>query len=243
MADRLRSDELARLRGEIAAVRAECAALRRQVARRRRSRHRRFIPAAALALLLALVPLGLLAANPFTDLDPGSVHNADIDALYTAGITTGCVPNARYCPADFVTREQMASFLARTAGLGSNPPVARALTAETATNAAHAATADNASALGGLPASGFVRASAALVHTATVANSTANFTIIDHPLTNAEPARYLLATQELRLPSPIYNPHPIGVYYSSAFARWTIINEDGAGIPAGATFIVLVIEP
>ena len=38
----------------------------------------------------------------------------------------------------------MASFIARAAGLGTNPPVANAKTAQTATNAASADTATNA---------------------------------------------------------------------------------------------------
>jgi hypothetical protein len=63
--------------------------------------------------------------TPFTDLT-GGVHDANIEAIYNAGITTGCVPNQEYCPTANVTREEMASFLARTAGLGSNKPVANA---------------------------------------------------------------------------------------------------------------------
>ena len=52
--------------------------------------------------------------NLFID-DDGSVFAADIDRLATAGVTKGCNPpaNDRYCPNDPVTREQMASFLAR----------------------------------------------------------------------------------------------------------------------------------
>jgi hypothetical protein len=52
--------------------------------------------------------------NRFTD-DDGSVFERDIDRLATAGVTKGCNPpdNTRYCPNDSVTREQMASFLAR----------------------------------------------------------------------------------------------------------------------------------
>jgi hypothetical protein len=85
-------------------------------------------------LLVALLPLSLLAANPFTDLDPAqdgpTGHNPNIDLIYNAGITKGCNPpeNTAYCPKDLVTREQMASFLARTAGLGSNAPVVNAKT-------------------------------------------------------------------------------------------------------------------
>ncbi len=56
-----------------------------------------------MTLLVALLPLTLLAANPFGDLT-GGVHDANIDAIYNAGITTGCVPNESYCPTDNVTR-------------------------------------------------------------------------------------------------------------------------------------------
>ncbi|HSJ34617.1 MAG TPA: SpoIID/LytB domain-containing protein [Acidimicrobiia bacterium] len=47
--------------------------------------------------------------------DDSSVFERDIDLLATAGVTKGCNPpdNTRYCPGDSVTREQMASFLAR----------------------------------------------------------------------------------------------------------------------------------
>ncbi|HJU81638.1 MAG TPA: S-layer homology domain-containing protein [Acidimicrobiia bacterium] len=41
-----------------------------------------------------------------------STHAQDIGAIAAAGITTGCGPGL-YCPFDWVTREQMASFLAR----------------------------------------------------------------------------------------------------------------------------------
>ena len=47
--------------------------------------------------------------------DDGSIFEADIDKLATAGVTKGCNPpgNDRYCPGDKVKRDQMASFLAR----------------------------------------------------------------------------------------------------------------------------------
>src|SRR3954447_7410622 len=114
MTDATEHDGLAQVRAELAALSAAhtaelavhaaaLAALRCQLTRRSR---RRLVPTALVALLVALVPLGLLAANPFTDLNPNSVHNPNIDAIYSAGITTGCVPNAQYCPNDVVTREQ-----------------------------------------------------------------------------------------------------------------------------------------
>ncbi len=68
------------------------------------------------ALIIALVPLSIYAANGFTDLQ-GNVHDPDIDTIYNLGITTGCVPDTQYCPTNNVTRQEMASFLARTASL------------------------------------------------------------------------------------------------------------------------------
>ena len=47
----------------------------------------------------------------FADVGTGT-HAQDIGAIAQAGITTGCGPGL-YCPFDWVTREQMASFLAR----------------------------------------------------------------------------------------------------------------------------------
>jgi hypothetical protein len=47
--------------------------------------------------------------------DDGSIFEADIEKIATAGITLGCNPpaNDRYCPDDHVTRGQMAAFLTR----------------------------------------------------------------------------------------------------------------------------------
>jgi hypothetical protein len=50
-------------------------------------------------------------ANLFDD-DDGSVHEADIDRLATAGVTSGCGYRA-FCPDGLVTRGQMAAFLHR----------------------------------------------------------------------------------------------------------------------------------
>jgi hypothetical protein len=146
MADSHRPDDFASLRAELAAQRARIAHLER-----RRRLPRQLLPIALAALLVALVPLATLAATPFNDLT-GGVHDANIEAIYNAGITKGCDPGVSYCPRGNVTREEMASFLARTAGLGGNPPVANALTAQTAVNAA------NASTFGGQPPSAFLPA-------------------------------------------------------------------------------------
>ena len=59
----------------------------------------------------------------FTDVDPSGPHAADIDALAAAGVTAGCSRDPlRYCPAGSVTRAEMATFLARAAGLMEGSP-------------------------------------------------------------------------------------------------------------------------
>ena len=66
------------------------------------------------ASLLARALPGLApddAENHFSD-DDNSVHEAAINALTAAGITTGCGPRS-FCPAEEVTRGQFASLLAR----------------------------------------------------------------------------------------------------------------------------------
>jgi hypothetical protein len=52
--------------------------------------------------------------NLFVD-DNGSIFEKAIDRLGAAGVTQGCNPpdNDRFCPNDFVTRGQMATFLKR----------------------------------------------------------------------------------------------------------------------------------
>lgn len=64
--------------------------------------------ASFLTRALGLPPSGI---NHFDD-DDGSMHQQDINALASAGITTGCGPR-QYCPLAGVTREQMAAFLHR----------------------------------------------------------------------------------------------------------------------------------
>ncbi len=67
-------------------------------------------------MVVAIIPAAL-AVGPdgtFTD-DNGSVHEVNIEIIAVPGITLGCNPpaNDSFCPDQFVTREQMASFLAR----------------------------------------------------------------------------------------------------------------------------------
>ena len=53
-------------------------------------------------------------ADSFADVSPEDSAHTAIEALYAANITTGCnAEPLRYCPADTVTRAQMAAFLSR----------------------------------------------------------------------------------------------------------------------------------
>jgi hypothetical protein len=151
-------ESMRRLSARLNAQEAELAALRGQVQGhplppRRRTRgggegRRGRQPGwrlAVLVLAVALlgVPVGLLASDRYPDVPTSYFHHDDINQIADAGITR--IPAGDpYRPNDPVTRGEMASFLARTAGLGSNPPVASALTAQTAATATNATNAQNA---------------------------------------------------------------------------------------------------
>ncbi len=62
-------------------------------------------------------------ADPFTD-DDKSIFEQDIAAIAAVGITKGCNPpaNDRFCPAEPVTRDQMAAFLVRALDLAASDP-------------------------------------------------------------------------------------------------------------------------
>jgi glucose/arabinose dehydrogenase len=66
------------------------------------------------------------STDHFTDDDHSTFEN-DINAIAQAGITKGCNPpsNDHYCPIDPVSRDEMASFLARMLGLTATKPPPR----------------------------------------------------------------------------------------------------------------------
>lgn len=66
------------------------------------------------SFLARALALGAAGTDYFAD-DAGSIHEADINRLAAAGVTNGCQPGY-YCPANPVTREQMAAFLHRAIG-------------------------------------------------------------------------------------------------------------------------------
>lgn len=68
-------------------------------------------------------------------------------------------------------------------------------------------------------------------------NTAGSVLTIDHPSLNGKPKARPLLTQFW---SAVYNPHPVGVQYSTAAGRWQIVNEDGVDVPANAKFNVLV---
>jgi hypothetical protein len=84
-----------------------------------RVRDPRLILLASAAILGAAIafPLGVIASHQFTDVPSSSTFHDDIDAIADVGVTTGCAAG-KYCPKDFVTREQMAAFLNRLGALG-----------------------------------------------------------------------------------------------------------------------------
>ncbi len=81
------------------------------------------------------------------------------------------------------------------------------------------------------------------VHKATVANIVANWTVIDHPLTNGNPNAIVFVTPNWNPGGVggIYDNHPIGVWYDGT--HWAIFNQDIAAMPVNATFNVLVPNP
>ena len=72
------------------------------------------------SFLVRAIGLPATGTDYFDD-DGGSVHQGDINAVAQAGVTLGCAPR-QFCPAQSVSREQMASFLVRALGLGWVPP-------------------------------------------------------------------------------------------------------------------------
>jgi hypothetical protein len=56
------------------------------------------------------------ASSSFSDVLTTDTFFQNIQAIYAAGVTTGC-GGGKFCPNDYVTRGQMAAFLTRALGL------------------------------------------------------------------------------------------------------------------------------
>ena len=72
------------------------------------------------------IPLGAAigGSSGFSDVPTSNAFYADIEALASSGVTTGC-GGGKFCPKDTVTREQMAAFMNRLGALqaGKTPVV------------------------------------------------------------------------------------------------------------------------
>ena len=185
-------------RRELDELRAEVAHLRKRTERHRRRAGGRWL-GVALVVVMALLPATLGASDRFDDVPAGAYFHGDASAIADAGITRGCFDTQHFCPDDTVTRGQMAAFLARTAGLGGNPPVANALTAQTVPDGS--VTAAKLSGAGAQPGQALVATSGGVAWQATgsfgasVYRSSASFTgcvetpIATLPVTVGTPAR------------------------------------------------------
>lgn len=111
---------------EFAALKAEVEALRQTVGTPHRSpvpasrpgvrsRLRRVATAGALTALLVAMPMLVSASHQFSDVPTSNTFHASIENLYGARLTGGCSAG-KFCPADNVTRGQMAAFLNRSLG-------------------------------------------------------------------------------------------------------------------------------
>lgn len=72
--------------------------------------------AQAATMLVRALDLPATDVDRFGDDDHATSHEADINALAAAGITRGCAPD-RFCPDKVLTRQQMASLIARALDL------------------------------------------------------------------------------------------------------------------------------
>ena len=83
------------------------------------------------------------------------------------------------------------------------------------------------------------------VHVATAANSDLHTTLIDHPLTNGNPAAMIIVTPNYTpgvVSGTLGNDH-IGVFYNGTKSQWGIYNEDGTTMLAGTAFNVIIPSP
>ena len=70
-------------------------------------------------------------------------------------------------------------------------------------------------------------------HSSTAGNTSGNSTTLDHPLLNGNVNAQFIVTQRW---TGVYNNHPIGVQYSIATNRWSIVNVDGAAMQQDVSF-------
>jgi hypothetical protein len=78
------------------------------------------------------------------------------------------------------------------------------------------------------------------VHTATSANTSKNYTLLDNPVTDNDPNAIVFVTANWN-PGGVhqgFDNHQVGVQYVASAGKWSIFNEDLASMPIGASFNV-----
>lgn len=78
------------------------------------------------------------------------------------------------------------------------------------------------------------------VHTATSANTSGDYTLLDNPVTNNNPNALVFITANWN-PGGSYggfDGRNAGVWYDARAGKWGIFNEDGSSMPTGASFNV-----
>jgi hypothetical protein len=80
------------------------------------------------------------------------------------------------------------------------------------------------------------------VHKANGANTISNYTYIDHATTNNNPNAIIFVTANWNPGggSGVYVKAALGVWYSNSAQKWAIFTQDLSGMPAGASFNVMV---
>ena len=78
------------------------------------------------------------------------------------------------------------------------------------------------------------------IHKATAGNLNGFYTTITNPHTDGNPGALLFVAHNWNQDT-MSETHPVGVFYSSG--HWAIYHEDGAAMPVGAAFNVIVIKP
>jgi hypothetical protein len=73
-------------------------------------------------------------------------------------------------------------------------------------------------------------------HRTSSGNIFGSVTDIDHPLLNGNPCARVHFTKSVG----VTNNHHAGIYYVDGVNRWSIFNQDGALMPDGAVFNIVV---
>jgi hypothetical protein len=85
-------------------------------------------------------------------------------------------------------------------------------------------------------------ASTKFMHRADLLNTAGYYTYLDNKLTNGQPNAELTVTQNWNPGGGkgVYNDHPVGTRYDAKLEKWAVYNRDGAPIPRGACFNIVV---